>query len=116
MQHLQDRHGEGLWGFALSKESCDTPTPYAGTREGVNSPRRSRSPGPKPFNRIPGSRHAMIPGMSDSKRGFFSNPCCQHCLFKPVSIQSIPSNFRLASSSVPLSAKSSKAFSVTWMM
>ena len=40
-QHLQDRHGEGLPGSALSKESRDARTPQAGTREGFNLPRQS---------------------------------------------------------------------------
>ena len=40
-QHLQDRHGEGLPGSALSEESRDARTPHAGTREGFSSPWQS---------------------------------------------------------------------------
>ena len=40
-QHLQDRHGEGLSGSALSEESRDARTPHAGTREGFSSPWQS---------------------------------------------------------------------------
>ena len=40
-QYLQNRHGEGLPGSALSEESRDARTPLAGTREGFDSPRQS---------------------------------------------------------------------------
>ena len=40
-QYLQNRHGEGLPGSALSEESRDARTPLVGTREGFNSPRQS---------------------------------------------------------------------------
>ena len=40
-QHLQNRHGEGLPGSALSEESRDARTPHTGTREGFDLPWQS---------------------------------------------------------------------------
>ena len=60
-RYLQNRHGEGLPGSALSEESTDARTPLAGTREGFDSPRQScRGRGRKEEIRIDDERVEAI--------------------------------------------------------